>query len=191
MVGLLPAEALFERVRLASKRSTSELHFVRPDIRNRYVHLSTHFLAWLKINLKINFCLQRLHDKGNLTRSAWSNEWMPSYFTCPLSISITSIFYFAAAYWLVLQHRFFTARSNLGSFMNTSMYGATSYIIFYIQSKNSRFFWFLKRKYNEESLGNLFANAYFGNSVVAILSGVLAQLVANQFGYVYVDVRWL
>lgn len=30
----------------------------------------------------------------------------------------------------------------------------------------------------------MFANAYFGNSVVAILAGVIAQLVANTFGYV-------
>jgi MFS family permease len=41
-----------------------------------------------------------------------------------------------------------------------------------------------QRGFDEESLGNLFANAYFGNSVVAILAGVVAQFVANYFGYV-------
>lgn len=41
-----------------------------------------------------------------------------------------------------------------------------------------------QRGFDEESLGNLFANAYFGNSVVAILAGVVAQFVANKFGYV-------
>jgi hypothetical protein len=30
----------------------------------------------------------------------------------------------------------------------------------------------------------IFANAYFGNSIVAILSGIIAQLVANTFGFV-------
>jgi hypothetical protein len=30
----------------------------------------------------------------------------------------------------------------------------------------------------------IFANAYFGNSIVAILSGIVAQFVANSFGYV-------
>lgn len=40
------------------------------------------------------------------------------------------------------------------------------------------------RGFDENSLGNLFANAYFGNSVVAILAGVIAQFVANSFGYV-------
>jgi len=41
-----------------------------------------------------------------------------------------------------------------------------------------------QRGFDEASLGNLFANAYFGNSVVAILAGVVAQFVANAFGYV-------
>ncbi len=31
----------------------------------------------------------------------------------------------------------------------------------------------------------MFANAYFSNSVIAILAGVLAQYAANTFGYVY------
>jgi len=35
-----------------------------------------------------------------------------------------------------------------------------------------------------ESLGHIFANAYLGNSIVAILSGIIAQLAANNFGYV-------
>ncbi len=41
-----------------------------------------------------------------------------------------------------------------------------------------------KRNFEPETLGMIFANAYFGNSVVAILSGIVAQLVANSFGYV-------
>jgi len=40
------------------------------------------------------------------------------------------------------------------------------------------------RGFEESSLGEIFANAYFGNSVVAILAGVVAQYVANIFGYV-------
>lgn len=42
----------------------------------------------------------------------------------------------------------------------------------------------LQRNYEPESLGVIFANAYFGNSLVAIISGIVAQLVANSFGYV-------
>ncbi|CAF3819022.1 unnamed protein product [Rotaria magnacalcarata] len=42
-----------------------------------------------------------------------------------------------------------------------------------------------RRNFEPETLGIIFANAYFGNSVVAILSGIVAQLVANNFGYVY------
>jgi hypothetical protein len=41
-----------------------------------------------------------------------------------------------------------------------------------------------KRGFEESTLGTIFANAYFGNSVVAILAGVIAQFAANQFGYV-------
>jgi hypothetical protein len=41
-----------------------------------------------------------------------------------------------------------------------------------------------RRNFESESLGMIFANAYFGNSIVAILSGIVAQLVANTFGYV-------
>ena len=44
----------------------------------------------------------------------------------------------------------------------------------------------LKRGFEESSLGTLFANAYFGNSVIAILAGILAQFAASYFGYVYV-----
>ncbi|CAF4097350.1 unnamed protein product, partial [Rotaria sp. Silwood2] len=40
------------------------------------------------------------------------------------------------------------------------------------------------RNFESETLGIVFANAYFGNSVVAILSGIIAQLAANTFGYV-------
>ncbi|CAF1141904.1 unnamed protein product [Rotaria sp. Silwood1] len=41
-----------------------------------------------------------------------------------------------------------------------------------------------RRNFEPESLGLIFANAYFGNSVVAIISGIVAQSVANTFGYV-------
>ncbi|CAF3415513.1 unnamed protein product [Rotaria socialis] len=41
-----------------------------------------------------------------------------------------------------------------------------------------------RRNFEPDTLGIIFANAYFGNSVVAILSGIVAQLVANNFGYV-------
>ncbi|CAF0937751.1 unnamed protein product [Brachionus calyciflorus] len=41
-----------------------------------------------------------------------------------------------------------------------------------------------QRGFEESSLGTIFANAYLGNSVVAIMSGIIAQLVANTFGYV-------
>ncbi|CAF3621521.1 unnamed protein product [Rotaria sordida] len=41
-----------------------------------------------------------------------------------------------------------------------------------------------RRNFEPESLGLIFANAYFGNSVVAIISGIVAQFVANTFGYV-------
>ncbi|CAF0779867.1 unnamed protein product [Adineta steineri] len=41
-----------------------------------------------------------------------------------------------------------------------------------------------RRNFEPETLGIIFANAYFGNSVVAILSGIVAQVVANTFGYV-------
>ncbi|RNA12370.1 molybdate-anion transporter-like isoform X2 [Brachionus plicatilis] len=40
------------------------------------------------------------------------------------------------------------------------------------------------RGFEESTLGTIFANAYLGNSVVAILAGIIAQLVANTFGYV-------
>ena len=45
-------------------------------------------------------------------------------------------------------------------------------------------FFKLKRGFEESTLGTVFANAYFGNSVIAILAGVLAQYAANTFGYV-------
>jgi hypothetical protein len=41
-----------------------------------------------------------------------------------------------------------------------------------------------QRNLEPETLGLIFANAYFGNSVVAILSGIFAQFVAYNFGYV-------
>lgn len=41
-----------------------------------------------------------------------------------------------------------------------------------------------RRNYESETLGIIFANAYFGNSVIAILSGIVAQFVANTYGYV-------
>lgn len=41
-----------------------------------------------------------------------------------------------------------------------------------------------QRGFDESSLSEVFANSYFANSVVAISSGVIAQLVANSFGYV-------
>jgi len=40
------------------------------------------------------------------------------------------------------------------------------------------------RGFEESTLGSIFANAYFGNSIVAILAGVIAQFAANNFGYV-------
>ncbi|CAF0780914.1 unnamed protein product [Rotaria sp. Silwood1] len=40
------------------------------------------------------------------------------------------------------------------------------------------------RNFESDTLGIIFANAYFGNSIVAILSGIIAQLAANTFGYV-------
>ncbi len=41
-----------------------------------------------------------------------------------------------------------------------------------------------QRGFDDSALSNIFANAYFGNSIVAILAGVCAQFVANYFGYV-------
>ncbi|CAF0836487.1 unnamed protein product [Adineta steineri] len=41
-----------------------------------------------------------------------------------------------------------------------------------------------RRNFEPETLGTIFANAYFGNSVVAILSGITAQIAATKFGYV-------
>ena len=43
---------------------------------------------------------------------------------------------------------------------------------------------FSQRNFDESTLSEVFANSYFANSVVAILAGVIAQLVANSFGYV-------
>ena len=40
------------------------------------------------------------------------------------------------------------------------------------------------RGFEDASLSEVFANAYFVNSVVAILAGVVAQFAANSFGYV-------
>lgn len=41
-----------------------------------------------------------------------------------------------------------------------------------------------QRGFDEASLSTIFANAYFGNSIVAIGAGVVAQFAANYFGYV-------
>ncbi|UJR37609.1 hypothetical protein I4U23_030306 [Adineta vaga] len=41
-----------------------------------------------------------------------------------------------------------------------------------------------RRNFDPGSLEMIFTNAYFGNSIVAILSGITAQIVANTFGYV-------
>ncbi|CAF0820693.1 unnamed protein product [Adineta ricciae] len=41
-----------------------------------------------------------------------------------------------------------------------------------------------RRNYEPETLTIIFANAAFGNSLVAIISGIVAQNVANTFGYV-------
>lgn len=41
-----------------------------------------------------------------------------------------------------------------------------------------------RRNFDSESLGVIFANAYFGNSVIAIISGIVAQWLANHFGFV-------
>ncbi|CAJ0578950.1 unnamed protein product, partial [Mesorhabditis spiculigera] len=41
-----------------------------------------------------------------------------------------------------------------------------------------------KRGYSDDLLGTIFSNAALGNSVVAILSGIAAQIVADIFGYV-------
>ncbi len=40
------------------------------------------------------------------------------------------------------------------------------------------------RGFEESTLGDIFANAYFGNSIVAIFAGIIAQVAANNFGYV-------
>ena len=42
----------------------------------------------------------------------------------------------------------------------------------------------LQRGLDENTLGTIFANAYFGNSIVAILAGIVAEYAANIFGYV-------
>ncbi|CAF4900084.1 unnamed protein product [Rotaria magnacalcarata] len=41
-----------------------------------------------------------------------------------------------------------------------------------------------RRNLESKTLETIFGNAYFGNSVVAILSGIIAQIAANTFGYV-------
>ncbi|CAF1505001.1 unnamed protein product [Adineta ricciae] len=41
-----------------------------------------------------------------------------------------------------------------------------------------------RRNFESGSLEMIFTNAYFGNSIVAILSGIAAQIVAETFGYV-------
>uniref|UniRef100_A0A915HDM4 Molybdate-anion transporter n=1 Tax=Romanomermis culicivorax TaxID=13658 RepID=A0A915HDM4_ROMCU len=40
-----------------------------------------------------------------------------------------------------------------------------------------------KRQYNSDLLSLLFSNATLGNSLIAILSGVVAQFAADHFGY--------
>ncbi|XP_062596250.1 molybdate-anion transporter-like isoform X1 [Saccostrea cucullata] len=41
-----------------------------------------------------------------------------------------------------------------------------------------------KRGFDQESLGNIFSNAVLGNSLVAILAGLVAQTFADRFGFV-------
>lgn len=41
-----------------------------------------------------------------------------------------------------------------------------------------------KRGFDQESLGNIFSNAVLGNSLVAILAGLVAQTFADNFGFV-------
>ena len=63
--------------------------------------------------------------------------------------------------------------------MNTSTY------VNFDRSASTKFLRYLFQKnFESSSLEIIFANAYFGNSIVAILSGITAQLVANTFGYV-------
>lgn len=44
----------------------------------------------------------------------------------------------------------------------------------------------LQRGYNEQLLSAIFSHATLGNSMVAILAGVVAQYAADFFGYVSV-----
>ncbi|XP_048739723.1 molybdate-anion transporter-like isoform X2 [Ostrea edulis] len=41
-----------------------------------------------------------------------------------------------------------------------------------------------KRGFDQDSLGNIFSNAVLGNSLVAILAGLVAQTFADRFGFV-------
>ncbi len=79
----------------------------------------------------------------------------------------TSILYSAFESWLIYEHK------------NVSL-------LLFIRLKKSQNIlkFLLQRGFEESSLGEIFANAYFGNSVVAILAGVIAQYAANIFGYV-------
>ena len=43
---------------------------------------------------------------------------------------------------------------------------------------------FFQRGFDQESLGNIFSNAVLGNSLVAILAGLVAQTFADNFGFV-------
>lgn len=43
---------------------------------------------------------------------------------------------------------------------------------------------FFQRGFDSGSLGTLFSHATLGNSLVAVAAGVIAQVVADQFGFV-------
>lgn len=45
---------------------------------------------------------------------------------------------------------------------------------------------FLQRGFSDSLLGTVFSNAALGNSLIAIISGVAAQFVAERFGFVLV-----
>lgn len=46
------------------------------------------------------------------------------------------------------------------------------------------FFLFKQRGFESDLLGNIFSHAVLGNSLVAIVAGLLAQKVADVFGFV-------
>ena len=42
----------------------------------------------------------------------------------------------------------------------------------------------IQRQLGEDSIGTLFANSVLGNSIVAVIAGLVAELVASRFGFV-------